>query len=231
MQETADQHWINLVRIGSIVGLVVPGGGAVATFLGFDKIDDVAERTVARMSNAWEQQFASSLSEVDLISLGEMDAWSTLRTGLSGLFEAAPAGEGEQARQQRAEAVFAAAHLIAERSAAGDLPARRYFSVDALGRQLDAEALARHLQPWPAGAPVGVDLVARVTPEGLTRDPTSWNRFYWHYPCDLLCDLGCRAPAGDGSGGWCKQCLDALQRQYAAAGIRVDRSAASCARG
>jgi CRP/FNR family transcriptional regulator len=447
MQETADQHWINLVRIGSIVGLVVLGGGAVATFLGFDKIDDVAERTVARMSDTWEQQFASSLTEVeqlkdeterlkgeseayvqgvkkdlkdlgvmretaleldkmrrdlqlaggavagvpkrisgesardfvaarqklvqhylerpsrweseiliealdllvgalergyisvgpqewdlivdtvlqalrlppdhwrqrlklnevtvklyrymvdagyqpgaraliarmedllesgrqspaaarvtatilakfhsevgsvrdelrkllssgsewrrsqaaiDLISLGELDAWATLRTGLAGVFEAAPAGEGEQARKQRAEAAFAAAHLIAERSAAGDVPARKYFSVDALGRQLDAEALARHLQPWPTAAPVGVDLVARAILEGLTRDPTHWNRFYWQYSCDLLCDLGCRSPAGDGSGGWCKQCLDALQRQYAAAGIGVDRSAASCARG
>ncbi len=447
MQETADQHWTNLVRIGSIVGLMVLGGGAVATFLGFEKIDDVVERTVSRMSDTWKQQFSSSLSEVevlksetatlkvdtqsyvqtvkekldndlkdlevmrqtaleldkmrrdlqlaggaamqtevsgemardfvaarqnltqlyfkqptrweseiliealdlltgsldrgyitvkdgdwdyiidtvaqalkgppdhwrqrlklgevtvklyahmvdsgyqrgartliarmedllatgtpspgaagliatvlakfgsrvvpvrvelsklqasesrwrrsqaaiDLVALGESEAWSTLRVGLAARFLQSPAAEGEQDRQRRGQAAFAAAHLIVERAAKYDVLAQRYFGVEELGRQLSAERLAQDAGSWPDDAPVGTDLLGQVILEGLVDDPGSWNRFYWQYSCNLLCELGCRNPGASDPGRWCMQCLDGLESHYSSAGVAMDRSAGSCA--
>ena len=449
MQETADQHWTNLVRIGSIVGLMVLGGGAVATFFGFDKIDYVAEQTVSDMSETWKQQFSSSLSEVeklksetatlkvdteryvqtikdtlddnlkdlevmrqtaleldkmrrdlqlaggagtamqtrvsgemardfvaarrslmrqyferpsrweseiliealdlltgsldrgyitvkdgdwdyiidtviqalksppdhwrqrlklnevtvklyedmvgsgyqrgaraliarmeellasglqsrdaaglnatilakfgsraglvmaelnrlqdhangwrrsqaaiDLVSLGDVEAWSTLRAGLGAGFVHGVPGNGEQAQQRGEQAAFAAAHLIAERAAQPDVSAKKYFAVEELDRQLSAERMAQQTGAWPDDAPVGTDLVGQVILEGLIGDTGSWNRFYWQYSCDLLCELGCRAPGASDTGRWCTQCLDALEGQYSGAGVSVDRTVGSCA--
>ena len=451
MQETADQHWTNLVRIGSIVGLMVLGGGAVATFFGFEKIDDVVERTVSRMSDTWKQQFSSSLSEVemlksetstlmadtqsyvqtakdkldndlkdlevmrqtaleldkmrrdlqlagggdqaeqprvsgemardfvaarqnltqlyfkqpsrweseiliealdlltgsldrgyitvkdedwdhiidtvaqalkgppdhwrqrlklgevtvklyghmvdsgyqrgartlvarmedllasgppspgaasliatvlakfgsrivpvrvelrklqknesrwrrsqaaiDLVALGEAEAWSTLRVGLAARFLQGPAAEGEQDRQRREEAAFAAAHLIVERAAQDDVLAQRYFGVEELDRQLSAERLAQDAGSWPDDAPVGTDLLGQVMLKGLVDDPGRWNRFYWQYSCNLLCELGCRNPGASDPGRWCTQCLDGLESHYYRAAVAVERSATSCASG
>jgi CRP-like cAMP-binding protein len=448
MQETADQHWTNLVRIGSIVGLVVLVGGAVATFFGFEKIDDVVERSVSSMSDAWKEQYSRSLSEVeelksetgmlvnktqsyaqsvedrldgdlrdleimrqtaleldkmrrdlqlagglgqtaqprvsgemardfvaarqnlmqqyftqptrwesailiealdlvggsldsgyikvseedwdyiidtvvqalksppdhwrqrlklgevtvklyghmvesayqrgarsliariegllvsgaaspsaagmiatvlaklgsrvgpvlaelrklqgseswwrrsqaaiDLVSLGETGAWKTLRTDLAKRFVQETAAEAPADRRESEEAAFAAAHLIVERAAEHDVPARRYFGVEALDEQLSAQRLAQDAGSWPNGAPVGTDLLGRVILDGLVDEPGSWNRFYWQYSCDLLCDLGCRAPGARDAGRWCAQCLEALEGQYASAGVAVDRTVRSC---
>jgi hypothetical protein len=178
-----------------------------------------------------ESRWRRSQAAIDLVSLGEAEAWTTLRMGLAEPFLQGTAAETEQGRRRREQAAFAAAHLIVERAAEHDVSARRNFGVEELDRQLSAERLAQAAGSWPDDAPVGTDLLGQVILEGLVDEPGSWNRFYWQYSCDLLCDLGCRAPRQSSAGRWCTQCLDALKGQYASAGVAADRTAGSCAEG
>ena len=180
---------------------------------------------------ASESPWRRSQAAIDLVALGESEAWSTLRGGLATRFLPGPAAEGERDRQRREQAAFAAAHLIVERAAKDDVLAQRYFGVEELGRQLSAERLARDAGSWPDDAPVGADLLGQVILEGLVDDPGRWNRFYWQYSCNLLCELGCRNPGASDPGRWCMQCLDGLESHYSSAGVAMDRSAGSCASG
>ncbi|MGB5773825.1 MAG: cyclic nucleotide-binding domain-containing protein [Sedimenticolaceae bacterium] len=46
LQETTDQHWTTLSRIGTVVGLLVLAGGALTAFLGLDRVEFVAQQAV-----------------------------------------------------------------------------------------------------------------------------------------------------------------------------------------
>jgi hypothetical protein len=178
-----------------------------------------------RSDSPWRRSQAS----VDLVALGEGDAWAPLLEDIAGQFAQAKPGETAQARQSRLEAAFAAAHLIAEAAVEREVSASRYFDSDALDTQLVADRLGIPAESWPPDIPRGAPLVDFTILDGLTRNPNQWNRFYWRYSCDLLCELGCRSPGATSAGKWCTQCLDALQTQYFRHATDVDRSAESCA--
>ncbi|MEJ2140527.1 MAG: cyclic nucleotide-binding domain-containing protein [Gammaproteobacteria bacterium] len=46
LQETTDQHWTTLSRIGTVVGMLVLAGGALTAFLGLDRVEFVAQQAV-----------------------------------------------------------------------------------------------------------------------------------------------------------------------------------------
>ena len=172
--------------------------------------------------NPWRRNQAA----ISLIILDEDAGWQTLRNDLAGQFKKSSSVEGDQARRQREMAAFAAAQQLAERSA--DKRTARDFTFEILDRQLSADRLAQHLSPWPAHARTGADLIGHTIVEGLTRKPSRWNRFYWQFSCELVCNLGCQAPAASDGGKWCLQCVDGLKREYLLGGAASDLPKVSC---